>query len=112
MAVKLIKKKDVKFEFKKGREYYYLYMGDIVYLISEGRKIKLVTLKGTYEYYGRLEDALNNLNKNFVLIHQSYVINKEHVLRYAYKDVEMADGTILSISPAKRKYVRRNILGE
>lgn len=110
MAVRIIKKQNERFEFHQGKDYYYVPMGDIVYLESEGRKVKVATQKATFEYYGRLKDAAKQLSEDFIMIHQSYIINKEYVFRYAYETVELVDGTILTISLANRKLVRDKIL--
>lgn len=112
IAIRIIKKKNDRFEFKQGKDYYYVPMGDIVYFVSEKRKVKLVTLKETYEFYGRLKEIVKRLNENFIVIHQSYVINKEYIYRYTYEVIELVNGTILTISPAKRKQVRERILRE
>lgn len=109
-AVRILKKKNEKFEFQMGKDYYYVPMGDIVYLASEGRKIKAVTLKETFEFYGRLKEIAKRLSEDFIVIHQSYVVNKEYIFRYTYEMVELVNGTILTISLANRKQVRERIL--
>ncbi|MCM1044361.1 MAG: LytTR family DNA-binding domain-containing protein [Candidatus Gastranaerophilales bacterium] len=111
-ALKIIKKKEERFEFQQGKEYYYVPMGDIVYLGSEKRKIKVVTMKETFEFYGRLKEVAKRLSEDFIVIHQSYIVNKEYVFRYTYEMVELVNGTILTISPANRKLVRDRILRE
>lgn len=109
-AVRIIKNKNEKFEFKIGKDYYYVPMGDIIYFASEGRKIKAVTPKSTFEFYGRLKEITKRLTEDFIAIHQSYVVNKEYIFRYTYEMVELVNGTILTISPANRKQVRDRIL--
>ena len=111
-AVRLIKRREERFEFQKGKEHYYVPMGDIVYFGSEGRKIKVVTLKTTFEFYGKLKEVAKCLSEDFVVIHQSYIVNREYVFRYTYEMVELVDGTILTISLANRKLVRDKILRE
>lgn len=110
LAVKIIKKRNEKFEFRRGKDYYYIPMGDIVYLGSDGRKVRVITKEATFEYYGRLKEAAKQLSEDFIMIHYSFIINKGHVQRYAYETVELQDGTILTISPSKRKFVREKIL--
>lgn len=112
MAIRIIKKRNDRFEFQQGKEYYYVPMGDIVYLGSEGRKVKVVTMKATFEFYGKLKEAAKRLSEEFIVIHQSYIINREYVFRYTYEMVELVDGTILTISSANRKLVRDKILKE
>ena len=109
-ALKLIRRKKQRFEFQRGKEHYYLPMGDIVYLESQGRKIRVMTPKAAFEFYGRLKETAKALSEDFVVIHQSYVVNKEYVFRYTYETVELTDGTVLTISPANRKAVREQIL--
>ena len=97
-AIRLIKRKEERFEFQQGKEHYYIPMGDIVYFASEGRKIKVVTLQATFEFYGKLKEVAKCLSEDFVVIHQSYIINREYVFRYTYEMVELVNGTILTIS--------------
>ncbi len=110
MAINIIAKRKERFEFRMGKDYYYITMGDIMYFESKGKKIKIVTSQGTYETYGKLKDIVKELTDDFIMIHQSYVINKEYVLRYTYEMVELVNGTILTISKINRKQVRERIL--
>ena len=112
MALKIAKKRNERFEFQRGKDYYYIPMGDIVYLESKGRKIKVVTMKAAFEFYGKLKNVMKCLSEDFIVIHQSYIINKEYVFRYTYEMVELVDGTILTISLANRKLVRDELLRE
>ena len=112
MAIRIINKKNERFEFRQGKDYYYVPMGDILYLGSEGRKIRVVTLKTTFEFYGKLRMVANRLSEDFIVIHKSYIVNREHVFRYTYEQVELIDGTILTISNINRKHVRDKLLRE
>lgn len=109
-AVKIISRKRERFEFQQGKDYYYIPQGEIIYFESKGRKVYIVTLNKIYEFYGRLKEIIKDLSEDFIDIHQSYVINKEHVKLYTYEMVELDDGTILSISQKKRKQVRKKVL--
>ncbi len=112
LAVKIIGKKSETFEFKNGKEHYYISYGEILYFVSEGRKIKIITPREEKEFYGKIRELEKNLPGEFITIHQSYIINKEHVIRYTYEMVELVNGTILTISKANRKQVREKILRE
>lgn len=112
LALKITKRRKERFEFKRGKDYYFIPMGDIVYLGSEGRKVKVVTMKAVFEFYAKLKEAAKCLSEDFIVIHQSYIINREYVSRYTYEIVELVDGTILTISPANRKLVRDRLLRE
>lgn len=109
-AIKVIRKKRERFEFQNGKDYYYIPMGEIVYLESKGRKVKVVTAKQKFEFYGKLKDVSQNLNEDFVVIHQSYIVNRNYIFRYTYETVELMDGTILKISIPYRKKIRELLL--
>ncbi|MCM1057435.1 MAG: LytTR family DNA-binding domain-containing protein [Firmicutes bacterium] len=110
LAVKLIEKSTEKFEFQNGRVYHYISYSDIIYFESVGRKIRIVEADAEEEFYGEVRDLDKKLPKEFLRIHQSYIINKTHVLRYTYEMAEMDNGTMLSISKAYRKQVREKLL--
>lgn len=110
LGVKLLEKNARKFEFQNGKDYYYIPYGEIIYFESEGRKIKIVAVGAEKEFYGGIRDLEKKLPREFFTIHQSYVINKAHVVRYTYEMVEMDNGTMLSISKAYRKQVRERLL--
>ena len=112
LAVKIIGQNSETFEFKNGKEYYYVSYGEIMYFVSEGRKIKIITPHGEQEFYGKMRELEKNLPGEFITIHQSYVINREYLARYTYEMVELTNGTILTISKANRKQVREKILRE
>lgn len=116
LAMKIIGKNMDKFEFQNGREYFYLPFGEIMYFTSEGRKIRIVmrgeAQGGGKEFYGKLKDVADGLPQEFIIIHKSYVVNREYIARYTYEAVEMTDGTVLNISKANRKQVRERILQE
>lgn len=112
MALRVMKRKKEKFEFQQGKDYYYVPMGDIVYFGSQGRKVKIVTLKETFEFYGRLREVAQRLPEDFIVIHKSYIVNKEYIFRYTYEMVELVNGAILTISPANRKQIRERLLRE
>ena len=110
LGVKLLEKNAQKFEFQNGKDHYYISYGEIIFFESKGRKIKVVTLGAEKEFYGGIRDLEKKLPREFFTIHQSYVINKTHVVRYTYEMVEMDNGTMLSISKAYRKQVRERLL--
>lgn len=112
MAFRIIEKKKKRFEFQQGKNHYYIPMGNIMYLRSDGRKISIVTSKETFGFYGKLKEVIKNLSEDFIVIHQSYVVNKEYIYRYTYEMIELMDGTLLTISPVNRKTVRNRILKE
>lgn len=110
LAMKLMEKNPERFEFQNGRDYYYIPYGEIIYFESKGRKIKIVCADAEKEFYGAIRELEKKLPGEFFSIHQSYVINRTHVVRYSYETVEMDDGTMLPISKAYRKQIRERLL--
>lgn len=52
---------------------------DILYFYSDRRKVILVTEKGEYSFYARLDEIEEQLSPDFVRIHQRYLINPVNV---------------------------------
>lgn len=110
LGIKILCKNNDRFEYQYGRDYYYINYSEIIYFVSEGRKIKIVTLKNEKQFYGKLKEFSNMLPEEFIRIHQSYIVNKSYVVRYSYECLEIVGGIKLPISKVHRKQVRDNLL--
>ena len=112
LAIKIIDKNNMFFEFQKGGEYYKIPYGDILYFYSAGRKIHIVLKNKEIEFYDKIDTIREKLPEDFILIHKSYIINRNHVRKYTYETAEMSNDKILSISKPNRKDVREHILNQ
>ena len=110
LGIKILFQNKSKFEYQYGKEYFYVKFDEIVYFVSEGRKIKIVTLNDEKHFYGRLRDVITTLPKNFIYIHQSYIVNKSYIVMYSYEHIEVIGGMQLPISKVHRSMVRNEIL--
>lgn len=110
LAIKILERRTTKFVFQKGKEYFYIPYREIIYFTSYGREIKIITKSEEHKFYGKLKDICNKLSEEFLVIHQSYVVNMEYVMRYTYEYVELSNGTVLTISKVHRKQVRQKLL--
>ena len=98
-------------EFQNNGKLYRIPYGDILYLQSEKRKIRIVTVKGVKEYYGKLSETETKLPPDtFLKIHKSYLINPHFVESYSYEQITMVDGSVLNVSQTQRPSVRKKIL--
>lgn len=114
------------FEYQKGGVFYQVPCRDILYFVSNDKKITVMTKKGDddtskkrnvcepadlcgHEFYGKLKDIADRLPAGFIMIHQSYIINSDYAAEYAYETVKMQDGSLFSISRPYRKAVRSRI---
>lgn len=76
-------------------------LNHILYFVSEGRCVRLVTRNGSDSFYGRLsdlEDSLSVKNCHFIRVHQSYLVNEKYILSYDRKGILLMNGETLSIS--------------
>lgn len=96
-----------KFEFKFGKNYFSIPTEDIVYVCSDLRRVRVKTKEEEFEFNGLLRDVIAGMPKDFIVIHKSFIINKTHVISYAYETVKLSDGTILSISKTNRSRVKK-----
>lgn len=97
------------FEYRKGSAVFRVPTKDIVYFTSMDKKIRLVKRDGEEDFYGKLKDIMEELPSDFMMIHQSYIVNQLYVSEYSYDSVKMSDGTVLSISRPYRKEIRGKI---
>lgn len=112
LALKIVGRSIKRFEFQLGKDYYYVPYGEILCFVSDGRKIRLITTSGEMEFYGKLKNIIEELPEDFLVIHKSYVVNKQRIARYTYETVKLDDGRELPISQAQRKQVREKLLKE
>lgn len=86
-------------------------VGDIVYLESERKHMRLVMTDGTSrEYVGKIKEEINNLPEYFIQIGQSYIVNYRHMRECRPEYVIMDNGTKLSISRGYKADVTDKIL--
>ena len=57
-----------------------------------------------------METIFKKSKIDFWRIHQSYLINSQHMYRVGYSEIEMSDGRILPISEDRRKLIRKKYL--
>lgn len=97
------------FEYQRGGNLLRISITEIVYFMSCDKKIVMITKSETTEFYGKLKDLIEKLPNEFIMIHQSYIINQLYVGEYSYETVKMINGEILNISKPYRKTTRSKI---
>lgn len=128
LAIKLCKKNNRRFEYRVGKEYFYIPFGKIMYFSGMGRMVEIICCADKNrkyianddmetdifenKFYGKLKDVKESLPSNYIMIHQSYIVNVDYILKYTYEFVRLTDGTELPISKPNRKQVRQRLLGE
>lgn len=99
-AVRYLQKRKGVFQFVAQKKIYTFFLSQISYIESSGRKIFLHTTEGeTYEYYGTLKDAREQVQGIlFAQIHNSLIINLEYLNTVESNSVYLKDGEKLPIS--------------
>ena len=99
---------DSYFRYSYQRMNHKIPIRDILYFESNRRKISIVTQKGDFELYGKLneiEESLKISKAAFLRVHQSYLVNYKYVEGLGYDFVVMDNGKRISISEDRRKRI-------
>ncbi|MBQ0078761.1 MAG: LytTR family transcriptional regulator [Eubacterium sp.] len=75
------------FIFQNRRKLLKIPMDSIIFMENNRRKVVIHTTDGAFEYYGKLTEAMNQLDERFVHFHRSYVINIDHVVALKNKTI-------------------------
>lgn len=103
---------NIYFKYNIGKREYQISNQCIVYFQSQGKKIRMVTLDGTENFYEKLSQVMQRLNSNYFFeIHKSYIVNMRYITRYQKDSITMVNGDIIPISRARQKTVEQKILG-
>ena len=108
-SVKQKSSADPYFEYQKANSVFRVPIRNIAYFMSMDKKIVIVKKDGEEEFYGKLRSIAENLPADFIMIHQSYIINQAFVCEYSYEAVKMVNGENLNISKPYRKETRSKI---
>lgn len=107
-AYKDVSCKDSYFRFSYQRVNHKVSIREILYFKSDKRKVSIVTEKGTFVVYGKLNDIEASIKQSkvpFLRVHQSFLVNYKHVEGQSYDFVIMDNGKKISISEDRRKLI-------
>ncbi len=100
------------FEYKTGKSSNKIFLSDIMYFVSEGRKINIVTKYGVVSFYGRIKDIHGKYEKDgFWTIHNSYIINIAYAKEFKKDKILMCDDTEIPISKTYKRDVNHKMFG-
>lgn len=109
-ALRLYSRNNTVFEYRADGYNCKMPYKDIIYFYSENKKINMVTADSTIQFTGKIKDLAGTVPGNFIQIHQSYIINMNHMNECSYELVRMNGGAELNISQPYRKQVRKHIM--
>lgn len=99
------------FFFRYKRITFNITLWEVLYFVSDKRRIRILLEKGReyvfYEKLDALERKLSYYNNCFIRIHQSYLVNDRHVEEFHPRYVVMRNGDELPVSREKRCEIGR-----
>lgn len=110
-AVMLLDKENHYFNYKNSNVTFSVPLKDILYFESHGRKVNIFLNDEIKSFYGKLSSVEEQIdNKDYIMIHKSYLINFNHVIEHTYEYVKMSNQEVLTISQNNRKAVREKLM--
>lgn len=90
-----------------------LRLGKVLYFESQARKIMAVMLDETVEFYQKMDELWEKIQKRgFLRCHQSYIVNKDYVTGMISGELQLFNRKTLPVSRAYAKQVREALLEE
>lgn len=107
LAIKILSKGNNFYEFKDGQYIRRIQHKEIIYFANEKRRVKLVSTKGEFYHYIKIDAVARTLSSTaFVRPHKSFLVNHYHIVRYGVNEIVMSNGDAISISQKRRKEIR------
>lgn len=98
------------FECTNGNTVIRVPFAEILYMESEGRKVKLVTSNEEIFFYDKLSNVIKSLSTVFIQIHKSYIVNTNAIKEYHSDRVVLFNLNELPISRTYRDIVKKYMI--
>ena len=86
-------------------------LAEILFMESQQHTVTIHTSKKNYTYYSSLSSLEQELApKGFLRIHNSYLVNMQHLDRYQSQEAVLSDGTALRVSARSYAEQKRKFL--
>ena len=105
MAYALSIQNSLSFTYYRRPNYVSIPLDHILYFVSEGRRIHIISTDSDNIFYDKLDDVeliIQQKSGQFVRIHKSYLVNTRFVKEYSRKFLKLHTGELLSISTYDR----------
>ena len=87
------------FSYQKARERFIIRSGNIMYLESRLRKIRIVTCEGEDDFYDTMDDVVKRLSPVlFARIHKSFIVNLEYVKKLFGNEIQLDNGSTFNVT--------------
>ncbi len=108
LALKLSGVLNEMFEYTVAKEQFKIPFEEILYIVSEGRRMVLTTAEDCVKFYSTLDEVWEKVKKHrFIRIHRAFIINYSFVTRMSAESVTMSDGTEFAVGRSYKDEFRR-----
>lgn len=95
------------FSFTSDRKKSQIAVSEIIYFESMRKQLRMVTANSESMIYSKLTDILAlPFSQRFLRIHQSFLVNIQHIAEFRYGEVILTNGSTLPISRSYQTTVR------
>jgi len=86
---------------KSGSIHHKIFIKDILYIESQGKKVIVNAVNGIMEYRDKIQELENNLGGSFFRCHRCYLVNLSHVVRYSATAIWLTNGSEIHLAQKK-----------
>ena len=94
----LVRELDRVYVCRRGDTYWRVPLQNILYFTSDRRQVSCVTAGRTYTFYGKLDDVAAEVGREFIRVHQRYLVRCGAVERMESGEVSLLSGERLPVS--------------
>lgn len=109
---KYVEKTEI-YQYTYNKKVYRLDVKHILYLESRGHVVHIITPKGNYKCYKKLDDMeeeFRGYSHKFIRIHKSYCVNEEAIMISSNEKVTLINGKEISVSKSRRNELKERKL--
>ncbi|MBD5460582.1 MAG: response regulator transcription factor [Lachnospiraceae bacterium] len=103
---------DTEYTFQAGGETLRVDRRRILYLESNIRTLRLVTLENEYRFYDTLDHAEVQLGEPFLRCHRSFLVNKRMIRKYSGSQIILPGEIAIPISRSYARQVKQRLMLE
>lgn len=99
------------FSFQSGHKIIKIYLDDILYFEKRLRKIVVFTNQGNFDFYGKFEDLMPQLDSRMIQCHNSFIVNMDCVHQFdTDKFLLNNNDNVIPISRRRASEVKKKFL--
>ena len=102
-AAKKLDRGNAVFKFYRNNVSTQVKQKDVMYFISSERKVHVNMKNENFWIYEKIDNLEQQAGERFLRIHQSYLVNYDHVVSFYKDSVKLSDGMVLAISKSRSK---------